>query len=168
MEKLIVFFITIFMLYGCNPSSEKKEFLSKSDISREKYDSFGADMNIEKIYLQNVVAKKYEDLKNGDTLEVTFTSTVKNVCKAKGCWMTLNLDNNNDVMVKFKEYGFFVPKNIEKDTVIVKGRAFVQSTSVEEQRHYASDAKKSKEEINSINTPKRTYSFVADAVLLKK
>jgi hypothetical protein len=44
----------------------------------------------------------------------------------------------------------------------------VSETSVEELRHYAEDAGKSQEEIEAITEPKKTYSFVADGVLLKE
>ncbi len=50
---------------------------------------------------------------------------------------------------------------------IVNGKAFVSETSVEELKHYAEDAGKSKEEIEAITEPKRTYGFLADGVLLK-
>jgi len=81
--------------------------------------------------------------------------------------MTIPLDKEQEIMVKFKDYGFFVPTDIEKDSVIVQGKAFVNEMSVEEQRHYAMDAGKPQEEIEKITTPKRTYSFVANSVLIQ-
>jgi hypothetical protein len=71
-------------------------------------------------------------------------------------------------MVKFKDYGFFMPKNIAGKEVIVNGKAFVSEVSVEEQRHYAEDAGKSEDEIAAITEVKRTYTFEADGVLLKE
>ena len=38
--------------------------------------------------------------------------------------------------------------------------------SVDEQRHYAEDKGATKEEIEVITEPKRTFSFLADGVLL--
>jgi len=70
--------------------------------------------------------------------------------------------------VKFKDYGFFVPKDIDGEEVIINGKAFVNEVSVEEQRHYAKDAGQSEEEIAAITKPKKTYSFEADGVLLKQ
>ena len=80
--------------------------------------------------------------------------------------MKLKLENDEQVMVKFKDYGFFMPKNIAGKEVIVNGKAYVTEVSVEEQRHYAEDAGMSSEEIAMITEPKKTYSFEADGVLL--
>ena len=85
----------------------------------------------------------------------------------KGCWMTLNMADGNQVMVKFKDYGFFVPKDIAGKEVIINGKAFVEEVSVGDQKHYAEDAGKSAEEIAAITAPKKTFSFEADGVLIK-
>ena len=95
-------------------------------------------------------------------------ATVKEVCQAKGCWMTLQMKDSTEVMVRFKDYGFFVPKNIAGQEVIVNGKAYVAETSVDELRHYAKDAGKSEEEIEGITEPERTYAFLADGVLVKE
>ena len=71
-----------------------------------------------------------------------------------------------EAMIKFKDYGFFMPMDIKGEEVIVSGNAFVDEMSVEDQRHFAEDAGKSKEEIAAITQPKRTLSFTADGVLL--
>jgi hypothetical protein len=76
------------------------------------------------------------------------------------------LGEEKEVMVKFKDYGFFVPTDATGE-VIVNGKAFVKETSVDELQHYAEDAGKSPEEIAKITEPKKTLSFLADGVLLK-
>ena len=93
---------------------------------------------------------------------------VNGVCKAKGCWMKVGLSDDIETTVRFKNYGFFVPMDIENDTVIVKGKAYVSETSIEELRHLAADAGKSEEEIAAINKTKKTYSLMADGVLVKQ
>ena len=82
--------------------------------------------------------------------------------------MKVDLEDGNQVMVKFKDYGFFVPKDIAGKEVIINGKAFVNEVPIDELRHYAEDAGKSKEEIVAITKPERTFSFEADGVLLKK
>ena len=81
--------------------------------------------------------------------------------------MLYPMDDENKVMVKFKDYGFFMPLNA-KGEVVINGKAYVSETSVDELRHYAEDAGKSKEEIAAITETQRTYSFEADGVLLKQ
>ena len=82
--------------------------------------------------------------------------------------MTLDLPQEEDVMVKFKDYGFFVPKDIDNKEVVVKGKAYVTEVSVEEQRHYAEDNGKTEDEVAAITKPKRTLSFLAEGVRIKK
>ncbi|MBQ4820372.1 DUF4920 domain-containing protein [Aquimarina sp. MMG016] len=167
MKKNILFFAGLLLLLACNSSTKQGKSFSVSDIVNENYNSLGGEVISKDILYQNSIASTYENLKEGDTISVAFSSTVNDVCKAKGCWMKVALGNNKETMVKFKDYGFFVPKDIEKDTVIVQGKAFVSEMSVEDQRHFASDAGKSEEEIAAITTPKKTYSFIADGVLIK-
>ena len=71
-----------------------------------------------------------------------------------------------EAMVKFKDYGFFMPKDLAGSDVIVEGVAYVEEMSVEEQRHYAEDAGKTKDEIEAITEPKRTLSFISSGVLI--
>ena len=81
--------------------------------------------------------------------------------------MTIDINGKDQIMVKFKDYGFFMPLNAEGE-VVMNGKAYVSETSVEELRHYAEDAGKSEEEIAAITDPKFEYGFEADGVLLKQ
>ena len=89
-------------------------------------------------------------------------------CPMKGCWMKISVENDT-VLVRFKDYGFFVPKNgIEGKSTIINGNISVDTLSVAQLQHYAEDAGKSKEEIDLITEPKITISFLADGVLIKE
>lgn len=130
--------------------------------------SFGEKIQADQALAAKEMNEKFKDLTPGDSVQVKMTSKVNSVCQTKGCWMRLDLGNEEEVMVKFKDYGFFMPKNIAGQEVIIDGTAFVDEMTVEEQKHYAQDAGKSEEEIAAITEPKRTYTFVADGVLLKE
>jgi hypothetical protein len=82
--------------------------------------------------------------------------------------MTLASDKPGvpEMRVTFKDYAFFMPKDLAGKHVVVDGYAYVETTTVEELRHYAQDAGKSKEEINAITQPKREVSFEAAGVLV--
>jgi hypothetical protein len=82
--------------------------------------------------------------------------------------MKMELAGDDSSFVKFKDYAFFVPLNADDSKAIVNGKAFVDVVSVEELKHYAKDAGKSKEEIAKITKPEVTYSFLADGVYIKK
>ena len=70
------------------------------------------------------------------------------------------------MMVRFKDYGFFVPKDIAGRKVIITGKAYREVTPIEELRHYAEDAGKSKEEIAAITESKEELKFLATGVVL--
>lgn len=127
---------------------------------------YGEEFEVEKLDDGKVVWQKYIAMAVTDTLALKFESKVKEVCKVKGCWMVVELPEGEQAMVRFKEYGFFIPSDIADKKVVLKGLAFVEEMSVEDQRHYAADAAKSAEEIAKINTPKRTFSFEASGVLV--
>lgn len=95
------------------------------------------------------------------------TGMVTDVCQEKGCWMKLERSNGEKMMVRFKDYGFFMPKNIVGKEVVLEGDASVKEVSVKQLKHYARDAGKSDEEINRIKKPKRELQFMASGVLVK-
>ncbi len=103
-----------------------------------------------------------------DSLAVKVTGKVSEVCQKKGCWMTLVSDQpgNPDMRVTFKNYAFFMPKDLAGKRVVVDGYAFVDVTPVDILRHYAEDAGKSKEEIAKITEPKREVAYEAAGVLI--
>ncbi len=167
MKKSIVFLTGLLcVMISCN--DKKEASITLDTLISEDYTAYGDTVTSDTIYYQSAIAEHYENLTEGDTIDVSFISTVNAVCKAKGCWMKVALDKDRESMIKFRNYGFFVPKDIENDTVIVQGKAFVSEVSVEEQRHFASDAGKSEDEIIAITKPKKTYSFIAEGVLIKK
>ena len=98
--------------------------------------------------------------------DAKFEATVVDVCQMKGCWMRLDLGDNKKVMVSFKDYGFFVPKDISGKNVIVSGEAFKKTISIDELKHYASDRGESKDIIASIDKPEIVYSLIANGVKL--
>ena len=101
-----------------------------------------------------------------EKFDISFKAKVTDVCQMKGCWMKLDIGNNEEVMVNFKDYGFFVPIDIKDKEVIVSGEAFTRYISIEELKHYARDRGESGTIINEINKPKEIYSLTANGVIL--
>ncbi|WP_111307629.1 DUF4920 domain-containing protein [Confluentibacter sediminis] len=163
MIKPLLSCICIFILISC----KQKEQHSISNTDRTEYESFGDKISDQDALSPTDMAMQYEIMSVGDTINSKMKGKVSSVCQAKGCWMTLNLENGNEVMVKFKDYGFFVPKDIVGKDVIINGLAYIEEMPVEEQQHYAEDAGKTTADIASIVAPKRTLSFEADGVLIK-
>ncbi|MBB4080718.1 hypothetical protein GGR28_003353 [Lewinella aquimaris] len=128
-------------------------------------ESFGADFTPTEVLAADALLTTYSERALIDTVRTTVRGTVHEVCQAKGCWMTVSVAGE-DMMVKFKDYGFFVPKDIGSEEVILHGAAYYQLTDVEELRHFAKDAGKSDEEIAMITEPRRELHFLADGVQL--
>lgn len=152
-------------------SCETQEKEAKSNLHESvetiqaiEYKVFGEDFSEELAITNDEMFLKYNELQVGDSIEVVFKATVNSVCKKKGCWMKLALNDSTESMVRFKDYGFFVPKNLDKNEMTVHGFAFVEETSVEDLRHYAEDEGKTEVEIAAITQPKRTLSFTANGV----
>lgn len=166
--KNIWLFTLISMLLFSSCKNENREDSSAENEQEIAYASFGERISAQNALSSEEMMAQYKNLKPGDTLELSFEGKVNSVCKSKGCWMELGLPEEENVMVKFKDYGFFVPKDIEEKEVLIHGKAFIAEISVEEQRHYAEDNGKSEAEIAEITEPKRTLSFLANGVLIKK
>ncbi|SFN87255.1 protein of unknown function [Bizionia echini] len=165
MKNIFMALCLVFVIVSCKNNEEKKEVV-ETEVNEIAYVSFGEKIEAENALNVNEISEKYQNLAVGDTLQIKVLAKVNSVCQAKGCWMRLDLENDEEVMVKFKDYGFFMPKNIADRDVIINGKAYVTEVSVDEQRHYAEDAGKTEEEIAAITEPKRTLSFEADGVLL--
>jgi len=80
--------------------------------------------------------------------------------------MKVDMGNGSTLRVTFKDYGFFVPKDIVGKTVVFEGQAKVETVPVETLRHYAEDAGKSQEEIAAITSPEEKINFVASGVMV--
>tara|TARA_R110002126_G_scaffold77796_2_gene193918 strand:- start:17161 stop:17667 length:507 start_codon:yes stop_codon:yes gene_type:complete len=150
----------------------KKEKAEKSTTTEEakmavNYSSFGDKITDEKAMTADEMLAKFNSMQVGDTVNVKFASKINEVCSKKGCWMKLPV-GEQETMVRFKDYGFFMPLDAKDKEVIVEGKAFVTITPVEELQHYAEDAGKTAEEIAKITEPKREFAFEANGVLMKK
>ena len=165
-NSILIAIAAIFLISCKNESMENK--VKEQEKTAVTYRSFGAEISSEGALTKQEMFANYKNLKEGDTLNVAFASSINEVCKKKGCWMNLDLGNESESFVKFKDYGFFMPLNSDRREVIVSGKAFVEIVSVDQLKHFASDAGKSQEDIDAITAPKYTYAFIADGVLMKE
>lgn len=165
MKKYILITMLLTVFVACK-NDAKKENTTIEAAKEVTYTSFGEEIIADDAIAATSMAEHYKTMKVGDSINSKMIAKVADVCQSKGCWMKLDLENGEQVMVKFKDYGFFMPKNIAGQEVIINGKAYVNEVPVDELRHYAEDAGKSAEEIAQITESKKTYSFEADGVLL--
>jgi hypothetical protein len=103
-----------------------------------------------------------------DSMPVKLEATINETCKVKGCWMTVDLGNGEEMRVRFKDYGFFVPtEGANGKVVVMEGYAFTDTISVDHLKHLAEDAGKTAEEIAAISEPEIGVNFEATGVIIK-
>lgn len=127
----------------------------------KKGDHYGAKVKAKKAM---TVGELKTALNSQDEVNTKVIGKVVDVCDKKGCWLTLQTPDNSKVFVKMKDYGFFVPTELKGHTVVMAGNAKMKETSVEELKHFAEDAKKSKEEIAAITKPEKEIRFMASGI----
>ena len=113
--------------------------------------------------INDVVAK----LNSGSEFpEIKITAKIIEVCPNKGCWLKLELSDGSTATVKMKDYGFFLPLAAKGKTVVIDGEVKIKTTSVAELKHFAEDAKKSKEEIDAITQSKKEVNVKAKGIVV--
>ena len=142
--KFLLSFFTLLTIFSC---------------TQEVFVGYGEDINSD--------VKFYDTI--DDNLDVSNVSgEILDVCPKKGCWMNVKV-NTDTVFVKFKDYGFFVPKTgIQGKKVLMTGEIFKDTISVERLKHYAEDAKKSRTEIDLITEPEYKINMIATGVAIEE
>mgnify|MGYP006137092575 FL=1 len=150
MKKLLLTAI-VFILVACNSKT---------------YTSFGVEISDQPTHSFNTI---YDLAQNGEVNNIVLEGEITQTCAKKGCWMDVKVSEQDTLMVRFKDYGFFVPKEgVEGLRTVVKGKAKMDTISVEMLRHYAEDAGDSEEEILKIMEPKYVLEFIADGLLIEQ
>lgn len=142
-------------------------FISMSSFCQKTVD----DLNYfgKKIDLKGIEDYKLNKNKllNNPNKNIKIEGKITSTCHEKGCWMKVNI-NKDTLLVRFKDYGFFVPKMGSEDkSVVVNGKISIDTLSINQLKHFAEDAGMTMAEISLITKPKITISFLADGVIIK-
>ena len=121
---------------------------------------FGKEITLKS---KNNLAEIIKNYKSYKDKTVLVGGVVEKVCIKKGCWMNLK-DGDKNVRVTFKDYGFFVPKDLLNKVVEVEGVLVKKIETQSQTRHYLEDEGKSKKEIEKITGDRVVYHFVANGV----
>lgn len=162
-KKIFFLFVTAALFAACGGNQSNSATTESADGGQ----NFGAATTADNAITFEELLPKMEGV---DSLAVKISGTVGEVCQKKGCWMMLVSDQPGvpEMRVTFKDYAFFMPKDLTGNRVILDGFAFISETSVDDLRHYAEDAGKSPEEIAAITEPQREVAFEAAGVLVVK
>jgi hypothetical protein len=159
MNKIILSIIALVILAACNSSKTETQTVENVKGTAVFGDSVKNDQVIELASIQS-------EMKGESKKDMKIKGVVKEVCQEKGCWMTMTLDNGDEMRVTFKDYKIFVPKDLGGKEVVLDGFAYTDTTSVEKLRHYAKDGGKSEAEIAAITSPKEQLAFEAKGVVV--
>lgn len=159
LKKIALAMLAVLVMASCSNKSK----VNANAVNDGKH--FGAHIDSKKAMTYEQLMAKMEKT---DAMDAKVTGKISAVCQKKGCWMTMISDQPGkpDMRVTFKNYAFFMPKDLAGKRVVVDGKAVVTVTSVADLRHYAEDAKKSKAEIEAIKEPLRELTFEAAGVLI--
>jgi hypothetical protein len=151
-------------------SGEMKQEAATEDVATEAVveevmiAQFGADITEDGAQdISSVVSS----MSGKDSMNIKLAGRVEKVCQVKGCWMTMAYGEGESMRISFRDYGFFVPKDIDGKDVVVEGTVFMETTSVEDLKHFAEDEGLSPEEIEKITEPETALTFIADGVIVK-
>jgi len=161
MKKIVVLSTVLFVMSCTN--SQKTEKVIAQEVIIQKF----GDKNINE---EGVITGKelMTLLETQDSVQVKVITTISDVCQKKGCWMEVDLDGNNQMLVRFLDYGFFMPLDASGSTAIIEGVAKVDTLSVAWLKHQKEDANASQEEIDAVTEPEISYSIEeATGVILK-
>ena len=166
MRKVAFLFLSVALLSACNNTTNQAEekIDSPEEIVQIDYQVYGDTISAEGAITTAELLTKME---GNDSVSAKVEGVVNSSCTVKGCWMKMNLGNDKEMHVTFKDYGFFVPKNLDGETAIIEGYAITDTIDVDHLRHLAHDAGKSEEEIATINEPEVGITYVATGVLIK-
>ena len=166
MKNYIIALATIALLTSCQ--------------SNQEGDHSKGEMETDTLVADGVYGKEFdgENAISMDSLEsimeagqevenVKVSGTIKEVCQAEGCWMTISKKDGSGMRVTFNDHAFVIPKNLAGKTAMFEGKAFIENTSVEELRHYAADEGKSEAEIAKITEPTSELVFDAAGVMIQ-
>ncbi|MFT4660138.1 MAG: hypothetical protein ACI8XB_000396 [Patiriisocius sp.] len=165
--RTFIIIATALLIYSCSEAPEATVDAVEEKIEKIVEDntiSYGEMITTDDVMDMNTLLAKMSD---ADVMECKVKGEITGTCIKKGCWMTINTPEGDEMRVTFKDYGFFVPTSEQEGkTAIMRGKASVETTTVAELRHYAEDAGKSTEEIEAITEPETSLAFEADGVLI--
>jgi hypothetical protein len=173
MKRLTFFVIALALLSACKSTTNEG-----SDETETNGDTAAVELSLQATenhhYGDTITEDDAIDVRNllalmdgADSVQMKVRGVVNSSCTKKGCWMTMEMADGEELLVRFRDYGFFVPKNLDGEIAIAQGIAFVDTLDIPYLKHLAEDAGKSAEEIAEINEIEISVNFTADGVIVK-
>lgn len=170
MKKVLLSAFSFAALIACNNTTtaveDKTEMAEVQMEQQANVAYYGDSINMEGAIPANQLVAMLE---NSDSIATKVEGKVNQSCKKKGCWMQMDMGDGKEMRVTFKDYGFFVPTDLDGETAIMEGYATVETTSIDDLRHYAVDGGMTEAEAKAKYTePETNIAYVATGVIIKK
>lgn len=152
---------------GCNKQQQKNDTQNETDTTQvdDGQTSIGEPVDQKAAISLASLTTNMEDKSMQEDL--TVKGTVTEVCQKKGCWMKLEKENGETMRVTFKDYALFMPKDIAGKSGVIRGKAFMDTITVDALKHFAEDAGKTQDQIEGITEEEIALAFEADGVLIE-
>jgi hypothetical protein len=156
----VLILASFFIISGCNntqqPAENSVEQADNDGFYGEKFDSS--------------IAIPSEELSSSfvdeNKVELTVSGKIAASCAHSGCWMDIDLGDDQLMNVTFKDGDFTIPLDASGSMTAIHGIAYRELVPAERLRAYARDEGKSEEEINAITEDRWEYTFVASGVTI--
>ena len=150
---------------ACEDSPEKdKTKESVVEVTQKDPNIFGKEIIFDKVADYRRLPSLMETT---NTIDTKLIGEVNDVCQASGCWINMDIGNNQYIHITFKDEAFVVPKDLTGKSVVIEGVATKELVSVELQKKAAKSEGLSQEEVDAITSPKTEYYFEAVGLNIK-
>ncbi len=157
MKKIILVLVVICLGVTVNAQPPK--------VPADPGSNFGKKTTAENAITVDQLVSLMKTKEAGKDVPVKLKGKVTEVCQAEGCWIKIQSPDGS-MMVKMKDHNFTVPVILNGKTIVIDGTADSKLTTVEQLRHFAEDAGKSKAEIAKITEPKKELIVQANGILV--
>lgn len=165
MKKLLAILTIVALFTACENSQEKNASTESTETTTQNNPNvFGNEIIMEKV----ADCRRLPGLLDSTTsVEIKLIGSIADVCQASGCWLDLDMGDNQFIHVTFKDEAFVVPKDIAGKTAIIEGIGTKELISVDMQKKAAKSEGLSQKEIDAITSPITEYSIEATGVTIK-
>src|SRR5690554_6985021 len=103
MKHIFILVISSLLVFSCknNPSENLEVSEGKNELT---YVSFGEEIVADQAVELASMVENYKTMKVGDSVSTKLIGKVDQVCQSKGCWMKMDLGNDEQVMVRSEEH----------------------------------------------------------------
>lgn len=170
MMKKLLYIVAITILFAsCENESNTKEANTIKVFPKQEKPVKKTNVYGQEVAFENAAdARRLPMLMEGvDSKDIKVIGKVESVCQSSGCWIDVDLGDNNIMHVTFKDEAFTLPKDIAGKIVLMDGTVTTELLSVDLLKKMAKDEGKSQAEINNITEPLLEYSYEATGVVIK-